>query len=190
MTLLATPGASNANTYAVLATADAYHESRPTGAAWAAVAGGDDTKEAALLAATELLDTIKWAGSKGATTSNALTQALAFPRQWVPTLEADADPEFVSEYFIDTSIVFYDSTTIPLPLVRATCELALIIAQAGGVDVFAADTKRVKLKTTGPLTTEFFDSQDFIRGLGRYPQVLRHIQHMFRSAGSIEAVRA
>ncbi|HEY4133501.1 MAG TPA: DnaT-like ssDNA-binding protein [Gemmatimonadaceae bacterium] len=188
MQLIATPGASNANVYAAASTADAYHAARPTAAAWDALQ--DDPKAAALLAATELLDTIKWAGSKGATTSNALTQSLAFPRQWVPTLEADADPEFVSEYFIDTSIAFYDSTVIPTPIVRATCELALIIAQGGGVDVFTADTKRVKQKTTGPLTTVYFDSQDFIRGLGRYPQVMRLIQHMFRDAGGVEAVRA
>lgn len=187
MALVATPGAANANAYANLATADSYHESRPTASAWSPI--GDDAKEAALLAATELFDTIKWAGSKGSTTNTALTQALAFPRQWVPTLEADADPEVVSEYFIDTSVVFYDSTTIPRPLIRATCELALIIAQAGATDVLAGDTQRVKRKVVGPLETEYFDSQDFVRGLARYPQVLRLVQHMFRSAGGVEVVR-
>lgn len=182
MTLIAAPD-SNANCYATVETADAYFSARPSRSAWDAVTADD--KEAALLAASETLDTIKWAGNK-----TDSTQPMAFPRRWVPTLEVDAEPDIIATDFIDTSQMFYDESTLPTPLVRMTCELALVIAQSGTTSIFAGDTKRVKSKTIGPISTTYFDSQDGLVGLAKYPQVLRIGQHMMRSAGGIEVQRA
>lgn len=173
LTLVDTAGASNATTFASLATAEDYVEDRPFGAAWTAETD-DDVKTRALLFATQILDTQRWAGTKASS-----SQALSWPRRYAPTLEADADPDVVAVDFIDESTSYYDETTIPLFLERATCELALALLTTA--DPFLQDAIRVKSKTIGPLATEYFDSQDAVRGLGRFPHVMRLISHAFRS---------
>ena len=74
MALIVTPGASNANSYATLIEADAYHDTRLHNAEW--TAAGDATKEAALIWATRELDAnFCWYGRKATE-----EQSLDWPR--------------------------------------------------------------------------------------------------------------
>ena len=182
-TLVATVGASTANSYVDASTADGYFDTRPNASAWTALTD-DDAKARALIFATTILEREKWSGTKGTTPASALVQALAFPRRWLRTLEADAVPEFVTDIFIDLSVTYYDSTTIPTPIVRATCELALEILNAGTTDLFgsAGDPKRnIKKEKVDVLDTEYFDYQMRARGLGLFPAVMRLVAPLLRN---------
>lgn len=184
ITLDPTVGGASANTYISRTDADTYFEGHSFASTWSAAAMGN--KDIALAHATRILDRIKWAGTKGSS-----TQALAFPRRWVPTLEYDAAPDYVAEDFVDESVMYYDDETLPTPLVRATCELALELLKSGTSDPFAKDANRVQSKTVGPLSTTWFDSQDAVRGISRFPHVIGLVQHMMRSGvDGIEVIRA
>lgn len=189
ITLIATVGGATSNTYVTLADADTYFEGHAFASTWDAET--DANKNIALAHATMILDRIKWAGSKGQTAVGGLTQALAFPRRWCPTLEYDAAPQHISDDFVDESVMYYDEDAIPTPLVRATCELALELVRAGTTDPLLDDADRIRSETVGPISTEWFDSQDAVRGIARFPHVLSLVQHMMRSAISgTEVMRA
>jgi hypothetical protein len=188
MTLDATVGGATSNSYTDVTAADAYLATHPFAASWTAAVTAD--KETALQYATAVLDRERWAGAKGMTPAGSLTQALSWPRRWAPTLELDASPQFVTEYWIDTSITFYSELTIPTPLVRATCELALVILDAGTTDPFTVDATRVKRETVDVISTEYFDSQDRVRGLAHYPHVAKLVAHLLRDNDGAEVRRA
>lgn len=101
MTLVATPGALDANSYCSLAEADAYHNTRGHNDEWA-VATPED-KEKFLLWAQRLLDQEDWTGSK-----NSYTQPLRWPRGSVR----------------DQDGYIYLNTVIPQWLKNAQAELA------------------------------------------------------------------
>jgi hypothetical protein len=101
-TLVATPGAANANAYATLAQADAYHEAHAHGDTWRETYV--ERKQRALLTATRLLDQhIVWGGTAAST-----TQRLAWPRTGL----LDANGNVLS------------STAIPERIAEACAELA------------------------------------------------------------------
>lgn len=109
ITIVATAGASNANSYVTLADADAYMATRFE-TAWTAAAGSDETRKKALVQATRQLDQLAWQGVK-----MSATQALEWPR--------DVQEEA--------------SDTIPPWLENACCEQALWIlanSTTGGQD--------------------------------------------------------
>lgn len=101
-TLIATPGAADANAYATVAEADTYHSTLTFTAAWD---GADaDTKSAALQHATRVLDElVDWRGERATD-----DQALRWPR--------------VSVY--DRDGFLQDETIILAWLSQATAELA------------------------------------------------------------------
>lgn len=100
---LAAINVSNGNTFALEATADAYHETRP-GSTWSALT--TEQKKAALVHATRLLDVLgHWRGSRTA----PAVQNLAFPRTGVQNVYGDA---------------YEDQNSIPAWLANATSELA------------------------------------------------------------------
>jgi hypothetical protein len=102
ITLVATAGASNANTYITLADAETYFESRLHKADWDSASDGD--KNIALAWATRLLDSqVEWAGAK-----YTESQSLRWPRS--------------SVYTSDGEDVDYDS--IPTFIANATAEYA------------------------------------------------------------------
>ena len=77
MAIIATPGASDANSYVTLAEANAYHDVRLHNALW--TAADDPTKEKALIWSTETLDAnMNWKERR-----SEQTQALQWPRQGV-----------------------------------------------------------------------------------------------------------
>jgi len=101
-TLVATAGAADANVYATLAQADAYHEAHAYGDAWRAAYV--EQKHRALLTATRLLDQhLVWAGAAAST-----TQRLAWPRTGLRDIHGNT----------------LSSTTIPDRIVEACAELA------------------------------------------------------------------
>jgi hypothetical protein len=107
LTLIVEDGTSkpDSNTYIGLADADAYFEGRLNNTAWT---GADiDTKTAALIQATRLLDSyVTWTGSK-----KTAEQSLQFPRAGIYVNNTDY------------------SGIIPTELKNAECELALVLLQ-------------------------------------------------------------
>lgn len=188
LVLDATAGGASSNSYVSLADAETYFEGRPFASAWTGADQAD--KEQALVYATTILERERWLGAKGATYQAALTQALAWPRRWVPTLEWDAAPQLVSEFFIDTATGYYGELTVPTPIVRATCELALEILRAGDTDPFSVDsTSNIKREKTGPLETEYFEPTNSVTGIGFYPNVVALIAPLLRSSAGMQSER-
>lgn len=132
-TLIATAGAADANTYATLAEANAYHEAHLHGETWRTEL--TDTKQRALLTATRLLDQhIEWCGSPTTT-----TQALAWPRQGL----------------VDINGAALSSTAIPARMREATAELARqLLAEDRSADN-EIDTKGLTSLTVGPIAMSF-----------------------------------
>ncbi len=105
ITLIATPGASNANTYTTLADAETYFESRLHKTDWTDAT--DANKNIALVWATRLLDDyIIWDGMVASS-----TQALMWPRTLV----------------YDTEGYPVNSGTIPSFLAEATAEFGMFL---------------------------------------------------------------
>lgn len=187
LVLDATVGGASSNSYVNLATAEAYMLGRVN--PWP-VTATDLEKTAALINATALLEREQWAGTRGTDPASALVQALAWPRRWVPTLEFTAYPEYVTDNFIDTSVAFYSSLTIPTPIIRATCELAMELLRAGTIDRLTYDsTRNVKSKGVDVLRTEYVEPWQRVRGLGYFPSVLSLVAHLMRDADAPEVSR-
>lgn len=111
MPLDATPGGASANAYVDQTGAGAYFATRMNVASWtAATSAGKDT---ALMAATARLEQEAYEGHKAST-----TQALKWPRQHTYNDDGTA----------------YNDTVVPVPVVRACCELALHFLNAGATD--------------------------------------------------------
>jgi len=125
LVIVTTAGAANANAYASLAQAEDYALTLPIRTDWAAA--DDATKNAALVQATRMMDTLLWAGWRTAPT----VQALQWPRQGV----------------CDRENYYLDPATIPAKIRDACCEFAVrLIADdraedAGGL---APETINVK----------------------------------------------
>lgn len=136
-TLIATAGASNANTYVTLAVADQFHEDRPPSkTTWEDAT--NDEKNAAILWATQLLDAlIVWSG-----TVIDGDQALLWPRNGMV---------YPSGYAVAMDI-------IPTELQNATAEYArqlLAADRAGDSDI---ETQGITSIKAGPVALTFKDS--------------------------------
>lgn len=135
-------GLPEADSYASVADADAYHAARGN-AAWT---GDDAAKEAALRKATDYLDRLRYAG-----TPASATQSLAWPRDGV----------VLDEYDVATN-------SVPARVVKAACELALralkseLLPDQGGADVTR--------ETVGPVSVEYAPSPS--GGRPRYAAVM------------------
>lgn len=117
MSLVVTPGASDAESYASLAEADAYFSARGM-TAWA---GDDATKEAALRRATSYLDNQyrdRWVGVR-----TGETQALAWPR----VDGARGRYRGLTQYLTDSDGFDIPSDVVPVQVKRATMEAALLV---------------------------------------------------------------
>ena len=105
--LVVTPGGASANSYCSRAVADIYHADRLHAATWTNAA--DDTKDAALLMATRVIDQqFSWEGVR----TNPGTQALEWPRDGLLNDEGDLS---------------LSSATIPERLQDATAEFARLL---------------------------------------------------------------
>lgn len=149
VTFDATAKGANSNSYATVAQADDYHARRLHKADWTGAT--TDTKEAALMWATQILeDGMDWVGAKRTT-----DQALRWPRSGVVTPDGDN----------------IDDDTIPQFLINATAELArLLIAQDRAAD---PDTKGFRSITVGPISLDV-DKADQIQMIPEGVFLLMH----------------
>ena len=141
-TLVATAGATNANSYCTLAEANTYHESRLYTTSW--TDAEDDNKVIALIWATRMLDEIcDWVGEK-----STGEQALRWPR-W------DA---------WDKDGYNLDANTIPTFLKNATAELAFQLILKDRLQTMDDSIGGLKSVTAGSVSVDF-DKMDRIQAL-------------------------
>lgn len=154
-------GLSDANSYVDLAFADDYFLTRAI-SAWT---GADAVKQAALIRATDYIDTVfgtKFKGTVAFSTGDpTVDQALAFPR--------DMRVPYVGSYdtFMSSAVGLYSGpldkpVVIPTALKKATCEYALRALTAAllvdpAVDATGAMVTS-KTETVGPIseTTQYY----------------------------------
>lgn len=129
--IIATPGASNANSYCDVAFADDYFGTRLGSDDWDNV-----DKEVALIQATRLLESLF--DFPGFIAENS-TQALRWPRRYV----YDRDERLLSE------------AVIPKQVKQAVCELALSVGRDGE---YLAEVDNTKAVRVGPIRV---DSQPY-----------------------------
>jgi hypothetical protein len=138
-TLVATAGASTANSFVTVSECDTYCDARLNASAWTGESD-EDQKARALIDATRELNVHRY---KGASATD--TQALVRPRQWA--LDPDAA-------WPDTT--YFSTTEIPQRVKDACCELALQFLIAGTTDLAALDaTQGVIRKRVDVLETEW-----------------------------------
>jgi hypothetical protein len=139
MAIDATAGGASADSYADVATADAYHETRLYSSEWDNASTPD--KEAALKWATRLLDQHSWVGYKA-----TISQALRWPRSGV----LNQDNESI------------DSDVIPQWLKNAVAEFALELLKANRpADPDTAGFKKIKVDII-ELEVDSFDRSDVV----------------------------
>jgi hypothetical protein len=153
VTIDATTGGASSNSYATLATAETYMESRLNADLWDAAT--DDSKNRALVEATREIDVLTYDGKRATD-----TQALSWPRYWA------VDPD-------DPNGDYYGVTTLPTRVVTATCELAFQFIKAGTTDLAVPDpTDGVIRKKIDVLETEYARPYERrVVGLQRFPRV-------------------
>lgn len=162
VTLLVTPGASNANSYCSKAESDAYHANHPYGSVWTA-ADGQDIQPQTLILATQILDEqYEWDGNVSSS-----TQSLLWPRFGV----------------YGKNGYRLASDAIPNELRNATAELARLLmtsdrtvdndAAAFGVTYLAVGSIQMKLNAAS--TKMLTDRIEFMVGhLGRQSSILSY----------------
>lgn len=129
-TVIATVGASNANSYATVAEADSYFSDSFGRSLWSQTTQAN--REAAVITASRYLDQyMTWTGQRA--TSD---QAMEWPR--INTFDKTGRP-----YAIDI---------VPGPVRFATFELAYYIVENGGLSFASQSVDRVKV---GPVDVEF-----------------------------------
>lgn len=135
-TLIATSGASNANSYCTVAEADAYHGTHLYASAW--TAAGVPTKEIALIMATRLLDSLyDWEEFQ-----TTVEQALQWPR--LGLLAAN-------------QLEFLDEDEIPIELKNATAEFARQLLAADRTADNPVEAQGIRSLTAGPVSLAFKD---------------------------------
>jgi hypothetical protein len=160
-TLVATVGASNANSFATRAEGDTFADARLDASAW--TAASNDDKDRALIAATALLDVFEFIGYRVND-----TQALAWPRKYA------VRPDRPYESFDDD--VYYATTEIPVRVKDATCRLALAFLAGGTTNLFALDGDAgIVSKTVGPLSKTFDVAKRSV-GLARIDGVMDRLK--------------
>ena len=136
LTLVATAGASNANTYATLAEGDTYHEGHLYSSLWDDAS--DDTKNRALAMATRLLDAlIEWTGA-----AVSQGQALGWPRVGM----------------LSRNGYVLSSATIPEDLKKGTAEFARQLIGGDRSADSDIETQGITSLTAGPVSLAFKDS--------------------------------
>ena len=156
----AQPGLATSNTYATLAEAEAYVLTLPVATDWTAAT--DPQKNAALVQATRMMDTLDWSGWR----KNPTVQALQWPRQAVQDREG--------YYVVDS--------TIPAKIRDACCEFAVRLiaddraSDAGGL---APETVKVGSLDLGrmvrrPIPASVLEMcREFLAGTGSGPRTVR-----------------
>jgi len=178
LSIVATAGSASANSYITLAEAEAYVETLCFSEAWTGKT--DPQKNAAIVSATRLLDTLRWVGMR-----SAQDQALAWPRMapWTvdPFIRANLSPGVGDLLMLMDGDGYYVPTDeIPVKVKNATCELALrLLGEDRTADAGALAPSRVKI---GSLEIEGIKAQ-------RIPAFVRSMVKEFLSPVGLEGVR-
>ena len=171
MTLDATLGGASANSYVTVAEADAYFATSFGRTAW--VSALPANKEIVLIESTRLLDLlVSW---KGYVKSD--TQALRWPRTYVPNIDGRYNGVGTIESYISDSIV-------PKDIKNAVFELAYSLLSNGGFQASENELSKVKV---GPVSIDFSDTvksnglpkmvRDMIARWGEYTVVSSNSVH-------------
>jgi hypothetical protein len=178
ISIIATAGAANANSFVTLAEANAYIDGRLNASSW--TDASTDTKNRALVEATRDISDLTYVGTRV-----DLTQALAWPREYA--LNPDA-PEFLERGEI--SELYYAETVIPQRVKDATCELAAQYVKAGTTDLAAVDAlANVTNETVGPLSTSWGPGGK-PQGLARFPRVVGRLAPLLAAGLGTRMVRS
>ena len=159
-------GKADANSYALAADGDAYHDGHLYASAWTAAATG--SKEKALAMATRIIDALfRFNGCK-----RMGTQALQWPRREC------RDPDAENVIVLGLLLIrgpFLDETKVPALVVQAACELARELLEADRTDNPMGEGLR-SLRIEGALKIDF-DPKD------KQPPVTRLVQSMLEKFG-------
>lgn len=176
ITIVATPGAANANSYATEAEFIARAATRLNVPAGTTVTGSTctETEKAALIEAQRELTTLPWVAAR--TTS---TQSLAWPRLYAE------DPDAPSLFgAVSATDFWFANTEIPQRVKDAQIELAFEFIRAGTTDLAAADQNAgVIEKTVDVLTTRWEPGQRPV-GLARFPRIVALLTPLLDASAS------
>lgn len=160
LVIVTTAGAANANAYASLVDAEAYVLTLPVATDWATAT--DPIKNAALVQATRMLDTLLWDGWRTAPT----TQALQWPRNGV----------------VDRENYYMDPAAIPAKIRDACCEFAVRLisedraADAGGLSPETIEVGPLKIgkMRRSPVPASVLEMvREFLASAGAGPRTVR-----------------
>ena len=166
ITIDATAGGANANSFVTVAEAEAYLEAHVDSLEW-------DTAtdpEAALVEAARDLSAARWKGQR-----TASGQALAWPRAECPNPDAAWG----------TAIPQFNSDEIPQRIKDAQCELALYYARESASPFGLEGDATVKRKRVDVIETEYFEGMRPRSGWQRVPRVWRLIAPLLMGSGGV-----
>jgi hypothetical protein len=170
-TIIATPGASDANSYVTVSEADDYLSSRLNASAWTDASAPQ--RIAALIEAQRTLTPLGYIGRRATE-----TQALAWPRERAP----NPDDPFGRDY--STAIV-------PQRVKDAACELALEFLNAGTADLAAiSSSQNVIREKVDVLEVQYSEPQDRITGLAQFPRIIALLTPLWVGVGSLRVLRS
>ncbi len=174
---------ANANVYATVAEADAYHDAHGN-TSWDEA--GDDEKEAALLRATIGLDSKyreRWLGYKSNHNATTAPQFLAWPRK------KDKAQSLANDYvladmdkLVDYDGIEIDANSVPVEVQRAHMEVALIELTQRFVATELNRTNMVKYERVDVIETEYLRNAP---ATPHYP----HIDQLLSSLASTAPVK-
>lgn len=151
-TIVATPGAANATSYATIQQGDDYFSAHPYPDTWEDASA--DEKCRALVTATRMLDSwYDWFG-----TASTLTQALLWPRRGVkrPGISEYEVPGAVgSEWNEPSFATLIPSDEIPRQIREATIELAAALLASNRTADSDVETQGIDSLTAGPVSLKF-----------------------------------
>lgn len=186
ITIVATAGETNANSFVTAAEMTTYCNARLNASAWTAA----DAQLPALVEATRDLNLPAYIGGKA-----TVAQALMWPRVWAVDPDASSvlvdpvDPSRIAGSFV----AYFSETAIPQRVKDATCELALQYLKAGTTDMAALDdTLGVIRETVDVLTTEYAKPGERAQGLARFPRVMALIAPLLdrTRSGGLTVIRS
>lgn len=182
ITIVATAKSATANSYITRAAAQLYFDGRPYSDAWNHASGPN--QDVALVGATVRLDQEKWQGLPKTT-----TQSLRWPRYGVDNADYSQGGGVFGAFGMSYGLSvtrYLDSDTIPVFLLNATCELALVLLEENRLQ----DTGLELLEQVGVGDLSVTPSKT--RAAGRLPEhCYRFIQpYLIAGRGTVQLVRS
>lgn len=183
ITITATAGAANANSFVTEVEFIAYLATRLNPYTGATTSGATctESEKAALIEATRELDRLPYLGKRVSS-----LQALAWPRAFALDPDAPADPESVSDL---DDLVYFGEAVIPVRVKEAQYEIALQFLKAGTTDLAAVDAEQnLTSKTVGPLSKTWSAAGKPV-GLARFPRAVRSLAPLLDSGAGLRTER-